>query len=73
MKNAKCIKYLSRAVRTYSGPGRTTRYRNIAALSIPSTFGGRRGYDGVDLHCRCVQRLQGPGVLPPRLIRILCT
>lgn len=39
MKNAKCIKCLSRSVRTYSGPGRTTRYRNIAAVPIPLTFG----------------------------------
>ena len=38
MSFTKCSKCQSKAVRSYARPGRTIRYRNIAAMPIPDSF-----------------------------------
>jgi hypothetical protein len=38
MSLTKCSKCQSKAVRSYARPGRTIRYRNIAAMPIPDSF-----------------------------------
>jgi hypothetical protein len=38
MSFARCSRCQSKAVRSYARPGRTIRYRNIAAMAIPDSF-----------------------------------
>ena len=38
MSFTRCSKCQSKAVRSYARPGRTVRYRNIAAMPIPDSF-----------------------------------